>query len=264
MKRLLITGAAGRLGSICRQRLTHLAETIRLSSRRDMGESAPHEELVQCDLGDRAAVEALVEGCDGIVHLGGHAREASWDVIRDANIDGTFNLYEAARIHGCRRIVFASSNHAIGFYPQTERLDASAPTRPDGLYGVSKVFGEALASMYHDKFGIETACVRIGSCFPEPTNHRMLSTWLSADDFIRMIECIFRVPVLGCPIIYGASANAANWWDNHAVSYLGWQPLDSADSCRARIEAEIDRPELDAPDARYQGGRFATEDSHEA
>ncbi len=264
MKRLLITGAAGRLGSLCRTRLTHLAETIRLSSRRDLGEAAPHEEILHCDLGDRAAVEELVEGCDGIVHLGGYAREASWDIIRPANIDGVFNLYEAARLHGRPRIVFASSNHAIGFYRQNERIDGSAPTRPDGLYGVSKVFGEALASMYHDKFGIETACVRIGSCFPEPNNHRMLSTWLSHDDFVRLIECIFRVPVLGCPIIYGVSANDAAWWDNDAVSYLGWRPLDNAESHRARVDAATSWPDPDAPDAVYQGGRFTARDSHES
>ena len=167
-----------------------------------------------------------------------------------------FNLYEGARKHGVKRILFASSNHAIGFHRQTERLDASALTRPDGLYGVSKVFGEALASMYHDKFGIETACVRIGSCFPEPTNHRMLATWMSYDDFVRLVERVFTVPELGCPIIYGASDNDATWWDNSAVSYLGWKPQDNAEKYRARLDAEISPPGPDAPDAIYQGGMF--------
>ncbi|MCP4383474.1 MAG: NAD(P)-dependent oxidoreductase [Hyphomicrobiales bacterium] len=256
MKRLLITGANGGLGSICRQSLTHLAETIRLSSRSDMGEAAEHEEIVRCDLADRAAVEALVDGCDGIVHMGGQATESNWEVIRNANIDGMFNLYDAARKHGRPRIVYASSNHAIGFYRQNERIDAAATTRPDSLYGVSKVFGEALASMYHDKFGIETACVRIGSCFPQPKNHRMLSSWMSYDDFVRLIECIFRVPVLGCPIIYGVSANDSAWWDNDAVSYLGWHPRDNAETHRARLDAEFGKPDPDSPDSRYHGGQF--------
>ena len=264
MKRLLITGAAGRLGSICRNRLTHLAEILRLSSRGDLGEPEPHEEIVRCDLADKAAIEALVEGCDGIVHLGGHAREAPWEVIRSANIDGMFNIYEGARKHGVKRILFASSNHATGFHRQTERLDASARTRPDGLYGVSKVFGEALASLYHDKFGIETACVRIGSCFPEPMNHRTLATWMSYDDFVRLVERVFTVPVLGCPIIYGASDNDATWWDNSAVSYLGWKPQDNAEEHRARLDAEISRPEPDAPDAIYQGGMFTASGIHES
>lgn len=264
MKRLLITGAAGGLGSMCRERLTHLAEIIRLSSRSDIGEPAPHEEIMRCDLADRSAVEALVESCDGIVHLGGQAKEACWEVIRDANIEGMFNLYEAARKHGRPRIIYASSNHAIGFHRQNTSLDADSPTRPDGLYGVSKVFGEALASMYHDKFGIETACVRIGSCFPKPRNRRMLSTWMSYDDFVRMIECIFRVPVLGCPIIYGASANDATWWDNRAVSYLGWHPRDNAEAYRAALEAETEPLAPDSPDALYQGGMFTADGIHES
>ena len=263
MKRLLITGAAGGLGSICRNRLTHMAETLRLSSRSDLGKPAPNEEIMHCDLGDKFAVEALVEGCDGIVHLGGQSTEAPWDVIRNANIEGMFNLYEAARRHGKPRILYASSNHAIGFYRQTVRIDASAPVRPDGLYGVSKVFGEALASMYHDKFGIETACVRIGSCYPEPKNHRMLSTWMSYDDFIRLIECIFRVPALGCPVIYGVSANDATWWDNSSVAYLGWRPRDSSEAHRARLDAEMNTPDCDALDAIYQGGMFTADGIHE-
>ncbi|MFN3146789.1 MAG: NAD-dependent epimerase/dehydratase family protein [Paracoccaceae bacterium] len=264
MKRLLITGAAGNLGKVCRERLPHMAEILRLSSRGDMGAPAAHEEIMPCDLADKAAVDALVEGCDGIVHMGGQSVEAPWEVIRAANIDGMFNLYEAARKHGVRRILFASSNHAIGFYEQTRRLDANAPTRPDGLYGVSKVFGEALASMYHDKFGIETACVRIGSCFPEPRNHRMLSTWMSFDDFIALIERVFTVPRLGCPIIYGASANDASWWDNREVGYLGWRPTGNAEVYREKLDNSVPQPAPDAPDAVYQGGMFTADGIHES
>ena len=263
MKRLLITGAAGGLGTMCRRRLTHMAGTLRLSDRGDLGEAAAHEELMPCDLGDKASVEALVDGCDGIVHLGGQSVEAPWSTIRTANIDGVFHLYEAARKADCRRILFASSNHAIGFYRQTEKLDAASPPRPDGLYGVSKVFGEAMASMYHDKFGIETACVRIGSCFPEPKDHRMLSTWMSEDDFVRLIERVFRVPVLGCPIIYGASDNAASWWSNDRVTYLGWSPEDTSEPYRAGLDARMDPPGADDPKAIWQGGGFATDGIHE-
>lgn len=263
MKRLLITGANGGLGRLCRARLGHLAEIIRVSDRDGLGEAGPNEEIVAGDLADGASVEAMVEGCDGIIHLGGQSVEAPWETVRTANIDGLYNLYEAARKHGCPRILFASSNHAIGFHKQTERLDAGSPTRPDGLYGVSKVFGEALASMYHDKFGIETACVRIGSCFPEPRDHRMLSTWLSPDDFIRLIERVFQVPRLGCPIIYGVSANAATWWDNREVAYLGWQPRDSSEPFRARLDAEMEPPGGDDPRSVYQGGMFCADGIHQ-
>ena len=264
MKRLLITGAAGGLGSMCRDRLGHLADVLRVSDIVDLGDARPNEEVVSCDLGaDKAAVEALVSGCDGIVHLGGQSREGPWETVQHANITGLVHLYEAARKTGCTRILFASSNHAIGFYKQSERIDATATPRPDGYYGVSKVFGEGLASMYHDKFGIETACVRIGSCFPEPMDHRMLSTWLSYDDFVRLIECVFRVPRLGCPVIYGASANARAFWDNRHVAYLGWHPQDSAETYRAALDAKAPPPARDAPDAVYQGGFFTSDGIHE-
>jgi len=264
LKKLLITGASGNLGVVCRAGLRPIAETIRLSDREGVTDAAAHEEIVHCDLGDKDAVEALVEGCDGIVHLGGQSVEAPWEIVRNANIDGIFNLYEAARKSSVTpRIIFASSNHAIGFHKQTERLDANSLTRPDGLYGVSKVFGEAMASMYFDKFGIETACVRIGSCFPEPRNHRMLSTWMSHDDFIALIERVFLVPRLGCPVIYGASANSASWWDNREVAYLGWQPKDNGEAYRDKIDAEMDPPPADDVTAVYQGGAFCGDGIHE-
>jgi uronate dehydrogenase len=264
LNKLLITGANGGLGSVCRERLTHLAKTVRVSARKDLGNAAAHEEIVYCDLADKDAVEAMVHGCDGIVHMGGQATEANWDTIRAANIDGIFNTYEAARKSPVTpRIIFASSNHAIGFHEQTERLDAKSPTRPDGLYGVSKVFGEAMASMYYDKFGIETASIRIGSCFPEPINHRMLSTWMSYDDFVLLIERIFMVPRLGCPIIYGASANSASWWDNREVGYIGWTPKDNAEAFRAKIDEAMSPPSADDVTARLQGGAFCADGIHE-
>lgn len=264
LEKLLITGANGNLGSLCRDRLGHLAKTVRVSARGDLGKARDNEEIVNCDLGDKDAVEALVEGCDGIVHMGGQPVEATWEIVKNANIDGVFNLYEGARKSSVRpRIVFASSVHAIGFHKQSTRLDAHSPTRPDGLYGVSKVFGEAMARMYFDKFGIESACVRIGSCFPEPVDHRMLTSWMSADDFIALIERIFVTSYLGCPIIYGASANQASWWDNHEVAYLGWQPRDSSEQFRAKLDEKMERPTPDDARALWQGGLFCTDGIHE-
>lgn len=263
LKRLLITGAAGGLGTMLRPFLGHVAEEIRLSDMVEVPGPQQHEKLVLCDLSDKAAVEALVKGCDGVLHLGGRSIEDTWEVIRTSNIDGMVNLYEAARKTGKPRILYASSNHAIGFYPQTERLDQASPTRPDGFYGVSKVFGEALASMYHDKFGIETACLRIGTCKPEPENHRMLSTWLSPGDFVRLIERVFTVETLGCPIIYGASANDAGWWDNSAVDYLGWKPQDNSEVFRAKLDAAMEHPGPEDPTVRFQGGTFAADGIHE-
>ncbi|MBC2771672.1 NAD(P)-dependent oxidoreductase [Rhizobium sp. AQ_MP] len=256
MKRLLLTGAAGGLGSAMRGRLKGLADLVRVSDILDLGPVAAHEEAIACDLADRAAVDRLVAGCDAIIHLGGISVEDKFSRIMNANLLGLYNLYEASRANGMPRILFASSNHAIGFYRQDEFLDHGAPLRPDGLYGVSKCFGEALARMYFEKFGQETALVRIGSCTEKPRNHRMLSTWMSYDDFLSMIECIFRVPRLGCPVIWGCSNNDTRWWDNSHVSYLGWQPKDNAERFRAEINATMPTPKPDEAIAIYQGGRF--------
>ncbi|MDX3924356.1 MAG: NAD(P)-dependent oxidoreductase [Shinella sp.] len=256
MKRLLITGAAGGLGRAMRARLKGFAETLRLSDIADLGAAEPHEELVACDLGDAAAVHELVRGCDGILHLGGISVEDKFSKILNANLLGLYNLYEAARAHGQPRILFASSNHTVGFYRQDEHIDAADPMRPDGLYGVSKCFGEALARMYFEKFGQETALVRIGSCMEKPSNYRMLSTWMSYDDFISLIGCVFRAPMLGCPIVWGISDNDSRWWDNSHAAFLGWKPKDNAERFRADLDARMERPAPTSPLAFYQGGMF--------
>lgn len=256
MKRLLVTGAAGGMGRALRSRFSGLAETIRLSDRAEFGPAGEGEEIRICDLADAAAVKELVADCDAIVHLGGVSVEDKFSKIMEANLLGLYNLYEAARAHGRPRILFASSNHTIGYYPQTQRLKGEEPFRPDGLYGVSKVFGEALARMYYEKFGQETALVRIGSCTPRPTNRRMLSTWLSYDDFVDLARCVFRAPVLGCPVIWGVSANGASFWDNSGVAWLGWRPGDDAEAFRAEVEAAAPPPSPEEAVARYQGGVF--------
>jgi len=259
MQRLLITGAAGGIGRVMRSKLAGLADVIRLSDREGIEDLGAQEEFIQADLADRAAVERAVAGVDAIVHLGGVSTEAAFEPILQANIVGLYHLYEAARAHGQPRILFASSNHTIGFYRQDERIDADAPVRPDSLYGVSKCFGEALARLYFHKFAQETAIVRIGSCFAKPTNHRMLATWLSYDDFARLATRVFSVPRLGCPTIYGASANGQSWWDNTQAAYLGWQPQDSAEAWRAEVEAHAPRPAADDPLVVYQGGTFTAQ-----
>lgn len=258
MKRLLLTGAAGMLGRTIRPRLAAMADVVRLSDIGDLGEAAPHEELMRCDLGDACAVMRLVEGCDAVLHLGGVSTEESFPSILNANIAGVYNLYEAARAQGQPRILFASSNHVSGFYPQTTRLTPSDPLRPDGLYGVSKCFGEAMARMYFDKFGQETAIVRIGSCgFETITTHRMLSTWLGVPDFVALVEAVFAAPKIGCPIIFGVSDNAEVWWDNAQAAFLGWTPRQSSEPYRAGVEALGPKPGPDDPMTRWQGGASA-------
>ncbi len=258
LNRLLVTGAAGGIGQALRPCLPGLAHEVRLSDIDTglLGEAGAHEELMAGDLADSAAVARLVAGCDGIVHLGGRSVESPWADILHANIMGTYNVYEAARKAGRPRIVYASSNHAIGFYPRTRRLDTEVPHRPDSLYGVSKCFGEDLGRLYFDKFGIESLSVRIGSCFPRPRDARMLATWLSLNDFVRLLERAFATPKLGWTLIYGVSANAESWWDNGKATFLGWTPVDSSAPWRTEV---VEQPAQDptAPEVVFQGGGFA-------
>ena len=258
VSRLIVTGAAGGIGTALAGRLDHLADEVVRSDLEDV-ETAGREVSRPCDITDLDALRALLRGGGDVLHFGGQSVEAGFARIRDANLVGAYNLYEAARLEGVRRVLFASSNHAIGFHERTTRLDAHSPTRPDSLYGLSKVFGEGVARLYFDKFGVESLVLRIGSCFPEPKDLRMLATWMSVEDMVRLIERMVRAPRLGCPIVYGASDNAETWWDNAETRYLGWVPRDSSERFREAMEAREPRPDPDAPETLYQGGGFTAQ-----
>jgi uronate dehydrogenase len=252
--RLLLTGAAGQLGCALREPLKSYCHTLRLSDKTPLDTPAgANEEWVCCDLADPAATAALLAGVDAVVHLGGQATEADWTTIMDSNIAGAYHLWEAARRAGTQRIVFASSNHAIGFHRRSQTLDERSPVRPDSRYGLSKVFGEALARLYADKYSIKGFCIRIGSCFPEPSNRRMLSTWLSYRDLAQLVG-VGLTADYHFEIVYGASANDRGWWDNSRAFALGYAPQDNAE----RWRAQVDSIEADDPVARsFQGGDFA-------
>ena len=257
--KILMTGAAGGLGQALRTRLKANCDTLRLSDRVDFGPAGDGEEVVLADLANAQEVNAAVQGVDAIVHLGGVSVEGAFMPILQANILGMYNLYEAARLHGVKRVVFASSNHVTGFYRQSETIDATHPPRPDSLYGVSKAFGEDLSRFYFDRYGIETACVRIGSSFPEPRDRRMLATWLSFDDLHRLITACLITPVLGHSIIFGMSDNAVTWWDNRCARHVGYVPQDSSDVFRDAVFARTSAPNLTDPVAMYQGGAFLSQ-----
>ena len=254
--RLLLTGAAGGLGRELRRRLKPHCDTLRLSDLADLGAAAAGEELVHARLEDADAVLALLAGVDVVVHLGGVSTEQPWAPILQANIIGVYNLYEAARKQGVKRVVFASSNHVTGFYRQDEVIDAHDPVRPDGLYGVSKAFGENLSRFYFDRYGIETVCVRIGSSFPEPRDRRMLATWLSYDDLERLVVACLTAPLAGHTVLFGMSDNTTTWWDNRHAAHIGYRPQDSSEPFRAAAQAR--QPQLDTTDpvVIYQGGGF--------
>ena len=256
IERLLATGAAGTVMGMIRPGLRDLARTVRLSDIAEMEPAGPGEELAPCDLTDSGAVRAAARGCDAILHFGGISCERGADLIHEVNIRGTYNVYEAARKEGVRRVLFASSNHVIGFHPRESRIDASAPVRPDGNYGVSKAYGEALARLYWDKYGVESLIVRIGSCFPEPKNRRMMATWMSAADMLRLIAAMLDVPRLACPIVYGVSDNDESWWDNAQSAYLGWTPQDSSARFADKF-ADDPAPDPSDPAVLWQGGDFA-------
>lgn len=255
--RLLLTGAAGNLGREMRPRLKAYCDTLRVSHRSDAIDPAgPGEELAVADLADKAAVMAMLDGVDAVVHLGGVSTEQTWESILDGNIVGMVHLYEAARRHGVKRIVFASSNHVTGFYRQDEVVSPRDPVRPDGFYGLSKCFGENLAQLYWDRFGIETVSVRIGSSFAAPRDRRMLATWMSFDDTERLIVAALTAPVVGHSVIYGMSDNATTWWDNTSARHIGYRPQDSSDVFRAEVEARQQTVDLSDPAVLRQGGAF--------
>ncbi|MDI9332802.1 MAG: NAD(P)-dependent oxidoreductase [Cytophagales bacterium] len=254
-KKILLTGAAGSLGKVLRASLALHTEVLRLSDISSMGNAAAHEEIIPCDLGDKAATMALLQGVEAVVHMGGVATEHSFEQILDANIRGIFHLYEGARVHGVRRVVFASSNHAIGFHKQGEILDSDSPQRPDSYYGLSKAYGENMAQFYFNRYGIETVSIRIGSSFPEPQDARMLITWLSYRDLSELVRCSLVAPKVGHTIVYGASNNKHSWWDNSKAAHLGFVPKDNTEAWRTSREAMPALPASD-PARIYQGGGY--------
>ena len=255
--RLLLTGAAGGLGTALRERLKANCDVLRLSDKAEVGAAKPGEEVVQADLADAAQVDAMVQGCDAIVHMGGISVEAPFAAILQANIVGAYHLYEAARRHGVRRIVFASSNHVTGFYSQDEQIDAHSPRRPDGYYGLSKAYGEDLATFYFHRYGIETVSLRIGSSFPEPRNLRMLATWLSYTDLEHLIARALLASDVGHSVIYGVSANRDQWWSNRHAAHLGFAPQDSSEQFRGKLE-QLPEAAADERSALLQGGAFTS------
>ena len=254
--RVLITGAAGALGVALRQRLRGRYALLRLSDRSAMTPAGDGEEVVVADLTDAAAIENLCLGIDAIVHLGGQSVEGTWDQVIGPNLIGAINLYEGARKAGVDRVLFATSNHAIGFYPRSQRIDHTAPPRPDSRYGLSKAFGEDLSHFYALKHGIRGFCMRIGSCCPEPVNERMLSTWQSYDDFAGLVivglEAEYRYET-----VYGVSRNTRSWWDNANAERLGYAPKDNAEVHAAKVEDVMLGHVLD--DA-LQGGQYVSPD----
>ncbi|MEU5958708.1 NAD(P)-dependent oxidoreductase [Streptomyces sp. NPDC047525] len=256
---VLLTGAAGGLGTLMRGLLPAYGYDLRLLDVRPI-EGEP--DAITADLADKKALREAVRGVDAVVHLAGISLEASFDKILRANIEGTYNLYEAAREEGVDRVVFASSNHAVGFTPRPVGDDpliaVDAPRRPDTFYGLSKSFGEDLAQFYWDKHGIETVSVRIGSCFLEPSSVRMLSVWMSPGDGARLFHAALTAPAVGHTVVYGSSANTRLWWDLSSARALGYEPQDDSEQYADKLVAEQGELDPANPDHAHLGGHFCT------
>ena len=253
-ERILVTGAAGSLGKLARSALRGQVPTLRLTDIAPMAPAGPGEEVVQCDLVDRAAVAGVMAGVDAVIHLGASLNVDDWQPTLDVNIAGTYNVFEAARQARARRVVYASSHHAVGMYPVTQPIGIEEPLRPDSLYGLSKCFGESAARYFWDKFGLEAVCLRIGSVRPAPGEQRELFTWMSERDFQQQLLACLAAPEVGFAIVYGVSDNDGAWWRNPDAGRLGFVAQDNA-----RHAAEPAVRDLAAVPPRYplQGGKRA-------
>jgi uronate dehydrogenase len=237
---ILITGASGGVGTIIRPRLAKPGRVLRLLDVAPPAQPpGPGEEAVTASVTDMAAMTAACAGADAVIHLGGVPGEDAWARILDVNINGTYTVFEAARRAGVPRVVFASSNHAVGFAPRESfPVPDDAVPAPDTYYGVSKVAGEAIAALYARRYGLDAICVRILSCFDRPRDPRMLATWLSPDDAGRLFEACLTAPAPGFRVIYGVSANTRGGWVSlDGAHALGYEARDDAEVYAAGILA---------------------------
>lgn len=264
---VLLTGAAGRIGTMMRTRLPAYGYRLRLFDARPVEGAL---DAVTAELADGPALRAALEGVDAVVHLAGISLEAPFEDVLRANVEGTYHLYEAVRAAGVRRVVHASSNHAVGFTPLPAPgeplLAVRTPHRPDTFYGLSKCFGEDLASLYRDRYGIETVSLRIGSCFPEPRSVRMLSLWLSPDDCARLLHAALTAEGVGHTVAYGSSANTRLVWDLSTARALGYAPRDDSEAYAPALLAAAKEAETGGspghrpPVEGLLGGEFCSAD----
>jgi uronate dehydrogenase len=259
VQRILITGAAGKIGRSLRSGLRPYYPMLRLVDIAPQRPAEPGEEVITLDLNDRLATEAAMKDVNVVIHLAAIRREMSFDDILAGNITTTYSVFEAARRSDVRRVIYASSHHVTGFYSRTETVGPEDPVRPDSFYGVSKVFGEALGRLYAEKYGLEVVCLRIGSFVKRPTEFNHLSTWLSPRDCLQLVRCCLEATAVGFTIVYGVSANTRSWWKNDAAVRLGYYPTDNAEEFVAQLEESAPEAPVTLAD-QLQGGPFVESD----
>ena len=253
--RVLLTGAAGVIGRDLRDGLAGRYARLRLTDVRDLGAARPGEELVRADLTSLDEALAVTRDVDVVLHFAGVPREGAWEQILPNNIVAAYNVFEAAWRNGVLRVVYASSNHVVGFYRTERELDVDEVPRPDSRYGVSKVFGEALGRLYADKHGMSAVALRIGSYRRQPENRRQLATWCSPGDLLRLVTRCIEVPDLHYAVFYGVSANRRARWHDDSRAKLGYQAVDNAEDYAAQLPPE---PEGEVtPAVAFHGGHLA-------
>lgn len=258
--RVVMTGAAGGVGAMIRPFVRKLTSELVLSDLAEIGDPVENEVSVAADLTDLDAMERLLEGADGLIHLGGQSIEADWDTVLKANIIGLHNTYEAARRQGCNRIIFATTNHVVGYYRRQQTIDHTVTPRPDSRYGASKAFGEAFGRLYADKHGLRILNIRIGNVGEKPLDIRRLAIWISPRDLAQLISIGLSHPDLHYEIVYGASKNVRAWWNNSNAYRLGYKPQDEAEAY-AEVAHQTSSANPDDPiTAQFQGGTFCADE----
>ncbi|MCX7382340.1 MAG: NAD(P)-dependent oxidoreductase [Alphaproteobacteria bacterium] len=256
-KPVLLTGASGNLGRHLAKSLAAKGWTLVLTDIVPFPDPLPPgASFTKADLNDGVTILRLATGCGMILHFGGVSTEQPFEDVLGPNIRGLYHIYEAARREGAR-VLFASSNHSIGFHERDTPLDDDCQFMPDGYYGLSKAYGELMGRMYWFKHGVENVNVRIGSSFPEPIDARMLSTWLSYDDLSRLCAAATLADKTESCVIWGASANSRTYWRGDARSKLGWLPADSADPFAGQMAGKVSGNPVQE---RYQGGGYTVMD----
>lgn len=257
MKRIVLTGAAGRLGSYLREPLSKMANELVSTDIIELGKLYKGERFIKADLANLADIEAVIKGTDMVVHFGAISDEAPFEDLLGPNFIGAYNIWEAAYRHGVKRVIYASSIHAVGMYPKNEFIGTDVPHRPDTFYGLSKCFAENLGRMYWEKRGLESVHLRILSC-AEVNNARALGSWLSYDDLIQLVLRSIETPVTGFSIVYGVSNNDRVPVDNSKASFLGYRPKDNAEQFANDVLENM--PDADPSDngQMCQGGPFAS------
>jgi uronate dehydrogenase len=260
LKKLVLTGAAGRLGSYLREPLSKMCEElISTDIADDIGTLYPNERFAQADIAVYDQIAPLLEGADMVVHFGAIVDEKPFEELLGPNFVGSYNIWEAAYQHGLKRVVYASSIHAVGMHKKADFIGIDAPHKPDTFYGLAKCFSEDLASMYWDKRGLEAVCLRILSC-AQVNNPRALGSWLSYDDLIQLVTRAIDTPSVGFSVVYGVSNNDRAPVDNAKASFLGYRPKDNAEQFAEAILADADAADLTDPGEMCHGGPFASVD----